>query len=518
MEFNISTDIFEDLTYLLYNKTFDVKIKVGKENDIKEFSAHSTILSTRSIHFQNALSNQTKESGCFILEKPNISPSIFNILLKYIYSGKLTVKKNVKCLYVIIAAYDLQLQNVVEHLENYFKENDSAWKLPKDFFIISEQRQLKQLEEQVLKLACTDPIIIFNCKDFPQLNEGFLIRLLKRNDLELNEINIFYYLVKWGIVNTGLTLNKKSFSPILIFDKDRSILDFVIDTRKWTPIDFMNLEKTIRNCIPHIRFYQMSLGDYTEVKNEFKDILPNGLDDEIMQHFKDSNPLMRIPSNDNILPPRESACPFDSNIINAKDVALIATWINGGKGKKHVFQFKNIHFKFECVYRSSIDGFDKYDNLYKYKRVVIVIKVRNSGEIIGVYNPFGWDISYSEYILFKLFRDFLSRYFIFSLTNRVNPIISYHKEGAMSKISNERHILFGTSDLSINGIYCTSEQHSFKKKIIDKVRFEIDELEVFHITNKNIVITLSSNIPFLIIIFILYWLWILIIFIILNKK
>ncbi|CAB5351113.1 unnamed protein product [Rhizophagus irregularis] len=313
----------------------------------------------------------------------NISTDIFEDLT-YIYSGKLTVKKNVKCLYVIIAAYDLQLQNVVEHLENYFKENDSAWKLPKDFFIISEQRQLKQLEEQVLKLACTDPIIIFNCKDFPQLNEGFLIRLLKH----------------------------------------RSILDFVIDTRKWTPIDFMNLEKTIRNCIPHIRFYQMSLGDYTEVKNEFKDILPNGLDDEIMQHFKDSNPLMRIPSNDNILPPRESACPFDSNIINAKDVALIATWINGGKGKKHVFQFKNIHFKFECVYRSSIDGFDKYDNLYKYKRVVIVIKVRNSGEIIGVYNPFGWDISYSEYILFKLFRDFLSRYFIFSLTNRVNPIIS----------------------------------------------------------------------------------------------
>ncbi|PKC73238.1 hypothetical protein RhiirA1_451399 [Rhizophagus irregularis] len=378
MEFNISTDIFEDLTYLLYNKTFDIN------------------------SFSKRFIQSNKESGCFILEKPNISPSIFNILLKYIYSGKLTVKKNVKCLYVIIAAYDLQLQNVVEHLENYFKENDSAWKLPKDFFIISEQRQLKQLEEQVLKLACTDPIIIFNCKDFPQLNEGFLIRLLKRNDLELNEINIF---IIWS-------------------NGELSILDFVIDTRKWTPIDFMNLEKTIRNCIPHIRFYQMSLGDYTEVKNEFKDILPNGLDDEIMQHFKDSNPLMRIPSNDNILPPRESACPFDSNIINAKDVALIATWINGGKGKKHVFQFKNIHFKFECVYRSSIDGFDKYDNLYKYKRVVIVIKVRNSGEIIGVYNPFGWDISYSEYILFKLFRDFLSRYFIFSLTNRVNPIIS----------------------------------------------------------------------------------------------
>lgn len=83
MEFNISTDSFVNLTNLLHKKNnFDVKIKVGKENDVEEFQAHSNVLSSRSIHFQLALLNQIDESGLFILEKPNISPSIFKILLK----------------------------------------------------------------------------------------------------------------------------------------------------------------------------------------------------------------------------------------------------------------------------------------------------------------------------------------------------------------------------------------------------------------------------------------------------
>uniref|UniRef100_U9TGC9 BTB domain-containing protein n=1 Tax=Rhizophagus irregularis (strain DAOM 181602 / DAOM 197198 / MUCL 43194) TaxID=747089 RepID=U9TGC9_RHIID len=117
----------------------------------------------------------------------NISTDIFEDLT-YIYSGKLTVKKNVKCLYVIIAAYDLQLQNVVEHLENYFKENDSAWKLPKDFFIISEQRQLKQLEEQVLKV---NPIISYHKEGAMSKISNERHILFGTSDLSINAIFLF---------------------------------------------------------------------------------------------------------------------------------------------------------------------------------------------------------------------------------------------------------------------------------------------------------------------------------------
>ncbi len=82
MEFHNTN--FEDLGHLLKNRSlsFDVKIKVGKEGFKKVFKAHSTILSTRSVCFQNALSNQTKESGFFIFKMPDIQPAAFKVILK----------------------------------------------------------------------------------------------------------------------------------------------------------------------------------------------------------------------------------------------------------------------------------------------------------------------------------------------------------------------------------------------------------------------------------------------------
>ncbi|POG71529.1 hypothetical protein GLOIN_2v1605107 [Rhizophagus irregularis DAOM 181602=DAOM 197198] len=62
---------------------FDVKIRVGKEPNIKEFKAHSFILSSRSNYFKKAFSEQwaRKEEGFFISNQLNISPTVFEILI-----------------------------------------------------------------------------------------------------------------------------------------------------------------------------------------------------------------------------------------------------------------------------------------------------------------------------------------------------------------------------------------------------------------------------------------------------
>ncbi|KAF0332928.1 btb/poz domain-containing protein 19-like, partial [Gigaspora margarita] len=64
-------------------KDFDIKIKVGEKPNIKEFKAHSNILSARSDYFKAALSPRwaKREDGFIILDKPNISPSVFEILI-----------------------------------------------------------------------------------------------------------------------------------------------------------------------------------------------------------------------------------------------------------------------------------------------------------------------------------------------------------------------------------------------------------------------------------------------------
>ena len=63
---------------------YDVIIYAGKEPNVKEIHAHSNILSIRSQYFRAAFSNEwaEKKDGRFIFKKSNISPNLFNIILR----------------------------------------------------------------------------------------------------------------------------------------------------------------------------------------------------------------------------------------------------------------------------------------------------------------------------------------------------------------------------------------------------------------------------------------------------
>lgn len=63
---------------------FNVIIQVGKNEYIKEFHAHSVILRTRSPYFRSALSKKwiTKNNDMITFNKPNITPLVFEMILK----------------------------------------------------------------------------------------------------------------------------------------------------------------------------------------------------------------------------------------------------------------------------------------------------------------------------------------------------------------------------------------------------------------------------------------------------
>ena len=59
-------------------KDHNVIIKVGEDQDVKEFRAHSNILRARSPYFKKILS-----AGWMIeFNKPNINPTVFETILK----------------------------------------------------------------------------------------------------------------------------------------------------------------------------------------------------------------------------------------------------------------------------------------------------------------------------------------------------------------------------------------------------------------------------------------------------
>jgi hypothetical protein len=354
-------------------------------------------------------------------------------------------------------------------------ENESAWKLPKDFITICQYEHFTKLNNVALAIACRNPKVIFESKEFLKMEENHLIKLLKCDDLELEEIKIWEYLIKWGIENTD------------------SILDS--DLTKWTPTDFMELEKTLHNCIPHIRFFQMSPNEFSVVRVQFKKILPDDLIDAVFQYYL--NPKSKLKFQ--VLPLRESAYNFNSNIINAKDAAIIASWIDK-KEETHYYHFKDIPFKFELIYRASIEGFRNFHiNCDNKGPTVVIIKVRDSGEIIGGYNPLDWRsvkltensslLSHNNEI-YNNHKCEISSSFIFSLTNRAIPTLSRVSSKKEAIIwCGEKGPCFGLQDLWIqNGsspriVVGKSKQRSYEKKIIDRENFEIEEYEVFQIVD-----------------------------------
>ena len=84
MDYDI-TNSFRDLSNLLENpEDYNVKIIVGEGSNVKEFKAHSLILANRSVYFKSALSLRWArvEDGITIFNKPNISPLVFEVLIK----------------------------------------------------------------------------------------------------------------------------------------------------------------------------------------------------------------------------------------------------------------------------------------------------------------------------------------------------------------------------------------------------------------------------------------------------
>jgi hypothetical protein len=77
------SNFLRDISFILNDADdYNVIIKVGEYE--KEFRAHSVILRARCPYFKSALSSEwiTKENDMIVFKKPNITPIVFDMILK----------------------------------------------------------------------------------------------------------------------------------------------------------------------------------------------------------------------------------------------------------------------------------------------------------------------------------------------------------------------------------------------------------------------------------------------------
>ncbi|RHZ78469.1 hypothetical protein Glove_164g39 [Diversispora epigaea] len=206
MAFKFFDKLSQDFSEILNDKKeYNVVIEVDKEGNKKSFTAHSVVLRYRSRYFDKELENVTANKNHIkTIIKPNISTPLFEIILKYIYGGIVDIENSeTKTIYeLMVNANELELNELSRKLESNLIESKASW-LKTHFSLvyhsIFDSNEFKDLKKFYNDIIVKYPNLIFESDDFTSLQETALISILKRDDLKVEEIKIWDYVIKWGI-------------------------------------------------------------------------------------------------------------------------------------------------------------------------------------------------------------------------------------------------------------------------------------------------------------------------------
>ncbi|CAB4418664.1 unnamed protein product [Rhizophagus irregularis] len=445
----MSTQFFSKLSQnyielLKDDEYYDVTIEVGEDPDVKIFRAHMNILCYRSPYLRrNLTSNKKNDYNLVHIKIPNISPEIFQFVLEYIYGGILSLngQDTLDYLKILVAADELCLQELVNYLQKYLIENKSEWMKQHFGFtqqISSQSNNLLELQEFCTNLMIQSPEEIFKSFDFTSLSENSLISLVKSDDLQMKEVEVWEHVLKWGLAQ----------NPTLI-----------PDPITWTDDDFEKMHTTLQNFLLSIRFFHLSSKEFSHKVRPYQKLLNNRLYEDLLNFYLDPDSK----SIYNIYHPRKIISTeqiIDSQIVDSSIVSTITSRID--KTAKSKFDYK-----FELLLRGSRD--------------------EGTEEIIGGYNPLKWE-SYGEWAETK-------ETFIFSFKNKntEDTIISNVKYAEYALLYSKEYgpcfgsgIVICASSESDDYNYITCERTgSYEKNIRETTdQFYIEDYEVFQIKRR----------------------------------
>ncbi|KAF0474157.1 serine-enriched protein [Gigaspora margarita] len=154
----LQDDLCRDISQLFEDADdYNVIIQVGSGSDFGEFKAHSVILRARCPYFKTALSDKWVEKieNIYYFSKPNISPAVFSLILRYIYTGALdlTDQSGYNALALLIASDELLIEQIVKHVQVHFIRKKSNWlkkNLPMVLSTISKLQSCKMMQDYIM--------------------------------------------------------------------------------------------------------------------------------------------------------------------------------------------------------------------------------------------------------------------------------------------------------------------------------------------------------------------------------
>ncbi|RIB01859.1 hypothetical protein C2G38_2293685 [Gigaspora rosea] len=468
----------QDFTHLLENEYgYDTIVEVGEQQNTRLFKVHSAILYQRSPYFRQKLTNTNKKNNAIQIKLPQVSAETFNIIIKYIYGGVISLENFEPSVIfnLLITVNEFMISELVNHFQDVLINDNASWlrlnfsRVYQISFLIENFKSLQKFCNDIL---VKHPRMIFDSDDFTILQENALIALLKNDDLQMEESEIWDKVILWGKTKTS------NLPPNL---------------KDWTNDNFKSLKTTLQHCLPHIRYFQIPGEDVLDKVKPYHDILEQNMWDDIMSKLIAPNrpitSLILPPRNKTTvqLPHRKSSIIIpSSSIITLQHAAEISSWIDRST---IIYDTTKIPYEFKLLIRGNRDGFTGevfYRLSDNIPGTIVILKVTGTDEILGGYNPLFWK---SDTVGVQAET---ADSFIFSLKNgNMNQSILSRVKNASSAIfccslNGSNGPWFGKNDLGCYDDFKKWYQYSNGFSDYGKIRsiggeFSIDEYEVFQI-------------------------------------
>ena len=229
---------------------------------------------------------------------------------------------------LLIAVDELNIQQLVSHIQEYLIENQTEFLHQNLADIFETFHQNEKFMQFCLEKICENPKILFNSDKFVNLKAPLLELLLKRDDLDMEEIKIWESLLRWCFTQQNIKND-----PI-----------------NWSKEDVTKIERSLRGFIPSIRFHDIKPEDFFYKVYRYKEILPQDLIHTLLEFHIVSD----MKSKANVEPSRKPK--IDSTLIESNHIPIFASWIDR-KGSTY-YNKSNTPYEFNLLYRSDRDGFD----------------------------------------------------------------------------------------------------------------------------------------------------------------
>ena len=174
----------------------DVTFTVGRAN--KEFKAHKLVLATHSSTFRAMLYNGMEESNKSVIPLPEHDCNVFELLLKFMYTGQVKLHKDIVRNLMILADYyavEILKESIGEWIGKTLIDRNNVC----DYIVFASNHNVHSLYKHCYRFMLGNAKDIFFSAEFRNsIPYEILEKMVASDDLNLTELELFNSLILWG--------------------------------------------------------------------------------------------------------------------------------------------------------------------------------------------------------------------------------------------------------------------------------------------------------------------------------